>query len=140
MSDLIERAREASTLKYQYHTIHVPTILIRMADEADKAAAELSALQALHAAGSAPYDAEIDRLQKRNVELTAEVAALRADAERYLELRKRIRHSHATADGTHFSGEGITVDFPPPGRIYITNNQRAAFDTAIDTARGSGNG
>ncbi len=82
MSDLIERAREASTLKYQYHTIHVPTILIRMADEADKAAAELSALQALHAAGSAPYDAEIDRLQKRNVELTAEVAALRADGER----------------------------------------------------------
>lgn len=86
MSDLIERAREASTLKYQYHTIHVPTILIRMADEADKAAAglerlgaELSALQALHAAGAAPYDAEIDRLQKRCAGLEEENAALRAD-------------------------------------------------------------
>ncbi len=52
MSDLIERAREASTLKYQYHTIHVPTILERLA-------------------------VELERLVKENEEL---IAKARADA------------------------------------------------------------
>lgn len=46
MSDLIERAREASTLKYQYHTIHVPTILERLAAELERLTAENAALRA----------------------------------------------------------------------------------------------
>lgn len=46
MSDLIERAREASTLKYQYHTIHVPTILERLAAELERLAKENAALRA----------------------------------------------------------------------------------------------
>ena len=81
MSDLIERAREASTLKYQYHTIHVPTILERLAAELERLGEVNMALEQYAVQSQQQRDAlqnalaELERLAKEN-------AALRADAER----------------------------------------------------------
>lgn len=53
------------------------------------------------------------------------------DASRYRKLRGQVRHTFATAKGTHFCGE-IDITFPPPGAIYVYQDVTAAFDRAVD--------
>lgn len=149
MSDLIERAREASTLKYQYHTIHVPTILERLAAELERLGEVNMALEQYAVQSQQQRDAlqnalaELERLTKENAQLLSALQHIKSTDETLADNERLTRENAALRGFTQeLADEPCSYGDNCPPFVKTNHGQclHCKARTAIDSARAKESG